>query len=349
MKLRYETRIGLLAAICIAGLVWGYNFLKGRNLLTSARTFTAVYANVDLLSESSPVLLNGLQVGVIVDMYYANPEAMDSITVVMTIDREFLIPSTAVAVIIDQGFMGGKAVDLRLGIPCSDEMPCPSEKNRLRGQVQGFLTSVVGSPDEIDVYLEHLKNNVGPIVDSLEARFKGDPSAEGINRTLYELAQTAQNLNALTSSLQGMVERSSSSFVSMTNNLDAITRNVKNNEEAISRLLENTASLTEKLQDLPLDTTFDATNSMLAELELTIKDGRKVLSSIGSVLDTIQNGTGSLGKLLTSDEFYDDLSGMTRAFDSLSTDLQQRPYRYIPLKTRSGIKRKDRKDAQMSK
>lgn len=345
MKLRYETRIGLLAAICIAGLIWGYNFLKGRNLLTSARTFTAVYANVDLLSESSPVLLNGLQVGVVVDMFYANPEQMDSITVVMSVDREFLIPTTAIAVIIDQGFMGGKAIELRLGTPCSPKLPCPTVKGQLRGQIQGFLTSVVGSPEEVDVYLEHLTTNIRPLIDSLEMRLKGDAESEGINRTLYELAQTAQNLNALTSQLNSMVTTSSASFTSIAKNLDAITHNVKENEATITRLLENTANLTENLQALPLDSTFEATNTMISELELAIRDSRGLFSSLGEMLDTINSGSGSIGKLLTSDDFYQDLSSMTRSVDSLTTDLQHRPYRYFPLKSRSGIKRKDRKDA----
>jgi len=345
MKLRYETRIGLLAVICIAGLIWGYNFLKGRNLLTSARFFTAVYSDVDLLTESSPVLLNGMQIGVVVDMYYANPEALDSITVVMTVDREFSVPPTAIAVIIDQGFMGGKAIELKLGIPCSTELPCPKEKGRLRGQVQGFLTSVVGSPEEVDVYLEQVRTNIGPIVDALEERLKGSPDAEGINRTLYELAQTAQNLNNLTESLSSMVSRSSTSFSAMTDNLNAITRNVRDNEASISALLENTANLTEKLQGLPLDSTIEITNAMMAELELAIKDSRNLFTNLGSVLDSVQNGSGSLGKLLAEDGLYNELTAMTSSIDSLTTDLRERPYRYMPLKTRSGTKRRDRKDA----
>lgn len=346
MKLRNETKIGLLAVICIAGLIWGYNFLKGRNLLTSARFYTAEYKDVDFLNESSPVILNGMQVGVVVDMYYKDPENMDMISVEMSIESEYLIPPNTVAVIVDQGFMGGKAIELRTNIPCTSDFPCPQEKNQLRSQTQSFLSSVVGSPTEVDQYLKKVQKNLGPIIDTLENELKGDPEAEGLRRTMYDLAQTARHLNEVTGSLSVLLSRSSSSFVSMAQNLDSITGNISRNEENISRLLNSTAELTTNLKDLPLDTTINATNEMLNELQVTLQESQDAFGRLNSLLAKIDEGEGSLGKLFNDDSFLNQLSDMTTAIDTLAEDFRQRPYRYMPLKTRSGVLKKDHKDAK---
>lgn len=68
-KIRNETKIGLLAIAAIALAIWGFKFLKGQNVLTTSQTYFIRYENVEQLRPSSPVFINGLQVGMVKDMY----------------------------------------------------------------------------------------------------------------------------------------------------------------------------------------------------------------------------------------------------------------------------------------
>src|SRR3546814_5084611 len=63
MKIAKETKIGVLAAVAIAILIIGYNFLKGNNVFSDSQQFYAIYDRVDGLTESKPIYVNGFQVG----------------------------------------------------------------------------------------------------------------------------------------------------------------------------------------------------------------------------------------------------------------------------------------------
>ena len=63
MKFSKELKVGILAVVTIAMLYFGFNFLKGSDLLSSTSTYFVVYDNVDGLTSSNPVTLNGLSVG----------------------------------------------------------------------------------------------------------------------------------------------------------------------------------------------------------------------------------------------------------------------------------------------
>ena len=63
--MKKEVKIGLLALVAILGAVWGYTFLKGRNILTNSYTFYSKFDNIDQLPVSAPVLVSGVQVGTV--------------------------------------------------------------------------------------------------------------------------------------------------------------------------------------------------------------------------------------------------------------------------------------------
>ena len=66
--MRKETKIGLFALITLALAIWGFQYLKGFNILSPKNTVKVVYERVDGLRISTPVLLNGLQVGLVADI-----------------------------------------------------------------------------------------------------------------------------------------------------------------------------------------------------------------------------------------------------------------------------------------
>ena len=63
LKISNETKIGLLAAAAIAVGIWGFQFLKGINVLTASQSFYIRYNDVEGLRPSSPVFISGHQVG----------------------------------------------------------------------------------------------------------------------------------------------------------------------------------------------------------------------------------------------------------------------------------------------
>ena len=119
LKLNNETKVAILAIAAIALGIWGFKFLKGLNILTTSTTIYVRYKRVDQLRPSSPVYIKGFQVGMVKDMYI-DTDNDTTVVAVLNIDRGVNVPKDAVAVIVGESLMGGKAVDLQFHHPCTD-------------------------------------------------------------------------------------------------------------------------------------------------------------------------------------------------------------------------------------
>lgn len=56
------------------------------------------------------------------------------------------------------------------------------------------------------------------------------------------------------------------------------------------------------------------------------------LNSLASVLQKVDNGTGTLGRLVNDSSLYRDLSQAAREVAGLAADVKQRPGRYVSIK-----------------
>jgi phospholipid/cholesterol/gamma-HCH transport system substrate-binding protein len=50
-----EIKIGVLTFVVMVTMIWGYTFLKGRNLLSTSNELYSTYEDVTDLNVSSPV------------------------------------------------------------------------------------------------------------------------------------------------------------------------------------------------------------------------------------------------------------------------------------------------------
>ena len=68
MKLSREIKTAILVIASIVLFIWGYSFLKGKELFANYKTFYVTYTNVEGLVKSAPVTLNGLAIGKVNDI-----------------------------------------------------------------------------------------------------------------------------------------------------------------------------------------------------------------------------------------------------------------------------------------
>ena len=112
MKLANETKIGVLAAVAIAILIIGYNFLKGNDIFSSSQQFYAVYDRVDGLTESKPIFVNGYQIGRVAKLELLPDKR---IRATLEIQKELPIPANTIAEIQSTDLLGSKAIYFVLG------------------------------------------------------------------------------------------------------------------------------------------------------------------------------------------------------------------------------------------
>ncbi len=318
-----ETKIGILAVLAIAGLVWGYKFLKGKNLLSRAQTFYAVYDNVDNLPLSSPVLINGLQVGTVQDQYL-NPLNPEEIIVVLDVNRDIRLPKNTVAMMQTTSFLGNKSVSLIYKGLCTSD--CAVSGDTLAGKYAGLVETML-PPETLNQYIGQLRESLGGILDTLGSRFSGDDTEAA--RTVRDVRVTIANLRGITDKLNVLLAGASQDMTAITRNLNALSANLKDNNGRINGILENTEALTADLRNAGISETVKSTNQAVQSMDNTLAGITKATAELQELLTGINDGKGTLGLLAKDPALYQNLQKTSRNLDLLLQDLRLNPKRYI--------------------
>lgn len=296
MKLTREVKTGILAIGAILLFIFGYSFLKGTNLFQDSRIFYVKYQNVEGLAKSAPVTINGLTVGKVNDIGFASKDG--GLIVKFTLDSDFAFSKNSMVKIYSTGLIGGKSLGI---FPEYNAKNLAKSGDTLRGEIDlGMLDAV--------------SKTLGPLQNKLTATLTSvDTLLAGFNEILNEESRTnlqaaIKNLNATMSSLN----RASGELNSL----------LVNNSSKLDRTFTN-------LDDMAAN--FSKLSDSLAQLEVgqLVSDLEKVVSGFDAIVTKIDNGEGSVGKLINDDKLYDNLEGASRQLEQLLQDLKLNPKRYV--------------------
>lgn len=336
--MKYEIKIAILAIITMALSFWGYTFIKGKNLLSKSNVFYVEYSDVGMMLASTPVLKNGFQVGTVVELFLkpGNPEI---VVAKLDIRKEIKVPKDALAVILTTGIMGGKAVALEYTEECSGEN-CAKSGDYLKGTSKGMLGSMM-EPEELTEYTDALSEGMGKVLDALNEKLTDPNSDQLIAKTMNDLQQTMANLNSATQRLDNLLAGTSNNLRLTTANIEKITKSLSENTSRIESILANADKLS---GDMAGGVVTDAQQA-IQSIQTTINALNPAIADLSSIVNKINQGEGSLGKLIGEDSLYTNISEMSTQLDSVLNDLQARPYRYIPFKSRNKVLKYDKKDS----
>jgi phospholipid/cholesterol/gamma-HCH transport system substrate-binding protein len=318
-----ETKVGILAIFTIAIGIWGYMFLKGRNIMSREKIIYTEFDNVKKLEESSPVLLNGYQVGVVSSISMKDDDA-HRVLVAMTLKRDIKVPKNAIAALVSDNLMGGPTLQLFFDKPCTTG-DCVETGDYLKGITRGFLNSMA-TPEEIDLYMSKLRNNIVPIMDSLDYSFRQSDSEVG--KTLRDVQKTVANLQATTLALNKLMVASAIGISGTVKHLEGITANLEASNAEIKSTLSNANAFSAQLKGLDLQKTVGGANEAMASVKATLATTETAIAGLNTIINKIKAGEGTIGALLNDDKTAKQLSEALFSIDRLSKDLTLHPKRY---------------------
>ena len=323
-----EIKIGILTFLVLVTMIWGYTFLKGRNLLTTSNELFTTYSDVTDLNVSSPVLVNGYKIGTVtkISLNKADVKKMD---VFYLIDSDYKIPKNAVASMKSLGFVDGKGIFLEFDKECSGA-DCALDGDEIKGISVGLLGSMIGT-NEISEYSSELTKSVKAIIADIGK--EGQPGS--INNTVRQMEIISKNLADLTASTNLLITKSSANLYKTVENMASISGNIANNNKKIEGMLTNLDKITADISKANIGTTMtktnevlDASKSTIAELKTTLVTTNNTMKDLSDVLAKVQKGEGSLAKLMNDKKLYDNLEASTKNLNLLMQDLRLNPKRY---------------------
>lgn len=323
-----EIKIGLLTFIVLITMIWGYTFLKGRNLLSAANTLYSTFPDVSDLNVSSPVLVNGYKIGTVTKIKL-NSKDVKKMDVYYLIDSDYKIPKNAVANLKSLGFVEGRGIFLEFEKECSGP-DCAKNGDELESKSVGLIGSILGT-DDISQYSSELTNAVRSIVANIGKEGEAGP----INETVRQLEVISKNLAAVTATTNNLMASSSTNLKKTIDNMSAVTNALARSNQKIEAMISNIEKITGDIAKSDLDKTLgktnetlDASKSTIAELKTTLTTANTTMKDLSEVLHKAQKGDGSLAMLMNDKKLYSNMEATTRNLNLLLQDLRLNPKRY---------------------
>jgi phospholipid/cholesterol/gamma-HCH transport system substrate-binding protein len=296
--------------IVIAGVLW----LKSSTLTRSMAEYTVMFPNIGMLSEGDPVMVNGVRKGMVGKINLVGAR----VAVVMRLDRAVPLTDSSTITVENIGLMGERI----LGVQLSErgKRVAPSKKGAItyiNGTYDSGLAEAVGMVGAVMNDVRALIAHVAAIVDSTV----GDAA---FYRTFRQIVNRLDTVTVLAQSL------------------------IANNRPKIDRSVNNITTVTNGIKEL-LD-------SNKAQLNTIVSNGTQLSSravaiagkvdslttSLQSIVTKVQQGQGSIGLLMSDEQFYRDLKKSIADLDSLVTQVQSDG---LKLRLKFGFK-KEKKKAQ---
>ncbi len=310
MKFSREFTIGFLFIFATVILVWGFNFLKSKNLFYKEKVLYAVYQNVDGLEPSGPVFINGVRVGQVSKVYF-DPSLNGNIIVKMLFSEPFPIPDNSTARIFSKDLMGSKAVEIVLGTG-----PGIAETgDTLMTSVETSLKDAVNQQIlPLKLKAEDLLSSLDTMVVAIQGVFNKD-IRDDLTASIRSIRSTMSNLENTTQNLDTFVTLQSGRLSSIIYNIDMITKNLNNNSGEINRIIDNLAMVSDTLAR--------------ANIAGVFRNVDNAVSNLADVVEKIDKGDGTLSLLIRDDRLYKELEKSASELNLLLEDIRVNPKRYV--------------------
>ena len=294
MKLSLEVKTAILVILGILFFIFGYNYLKGKNLLEIDNTY---YTSFDFngLKPSSPVTIKGNNIGKITEIKY--DFSTGETRVAFTVNPQLKFSKNSTVRLYQEGLMGGNA----LAIIPAEGGPLAEPGDFIKSDVEKSL-------------VESLSSNFSGLSSDLDSTIKtADSLLLGLNRIVYD--ESHKGLK------NGIFELNKTliAFKELSYNIDGL---VANNDKKIAALLTNFETTSKNLATISED--LEKTN-----LDETVAKLDSALTSLNTIMAGVENGKGSIGKLLNDDKLYNNLEGASKQLEQLLQDFKLNPKRYV--------------------
>lgn len=294
-KLTRELKTGIIAVLAIAIFIWGFSFLKGINLFDNHRIFYAEYDNVQGLEPSAPVTINGLKVGTINDIYF-HPEKEGTLMVKFSLENKIKFSKKSIAQIYSPDFISGKSIKLLTNLSGDNAVTGDTLIGNVETGILGALNDQIAPLQaKVESFIINADSLVGGFNEIFDTKTKSN-----LRESISKLNTTLATFNSVSRSLDGILAKDGK--------IDSILTNA------------NTASI--KLVNLT-----DSLNS--ANLKSTVLKLETTLNSFNDILSSIDEGEGTMGKLLKDEGLYNNLKGASKEMEELLREMKLNPKRFV--------------------
>lgn len=300
MNISSETKVGITVLLAAVAAVVGFRFMSDIPIFSQSQKIQTTFVRADGLGTGSQVFIRGVKVGSVSDVQLTASDSV-SVTIRLDIDRE--LPRGSVAYLTSLGLIEGKSIVIELG---------ESEENiEFGGKIEGAY---------VESMMETLGSRGEDLGDDLSSSFTElNTFLAQLNETLDDearvtLNQTLQNTSQATQQIAGILE---------------------NKQQEIDLAINSGSSMLAQLDTLATDSR-PRVDSLMVSLESNISELEKIRvelegasAGLNEIIEKINTGQGTLGKMVNDPAVYDNLDELTKELNELVKGINEDPGRYL--------------------
>lgn len=282
--------------VAIALLYFGFNFLKGIDFFSTTNKYYAIYQNVDKLTESNQIFLNGYAVGRVSNIEIQ--QSRDRVIVELDIDSDIVLTDSSIAMLNGE-ILGGRFIqlDVRRGGKTLDP------KDTMRSEVAKGI-------------MDFLAQNAQPVASNLTTTLKK------VNELLENLSGNSKRLDTLFAGLQSTPRLLNKTLTTANTNIDDLGANFKTVATNLNGTLEELKPTIANLHVV-------SDSLKMMQLNGTVKKAQESLTKLNETLARLNKGDNTASKLLTEDTLYVNLNRMLQSIDSLAKHFNNNPRHFL--------------------
>lgn len=299
-KISNELKIGLTVLVAVVVAFIGFRIMKDMPLFKSSTTMYTKFSKVNGLLPGNLVNVNGYKIGSVKKMEITST---DSVLVTLNLEEGYNIPVGSKAVLKSSGLLGNKFIEINK----SDRKEFIEDGGTIKGVYeQGMMDTFADKGAKLSDDITSSVNGIEELVNNLNQTLNDD-NKDDISAILNELRSTTESLSSLVNRRQTDLD---TMIVAAKNTLTSVEDLSSDNKEELSNMIRNLESTSMEMESLSKG--LNQTNTTLSE-----------------VLDKINRGDGTLGKLLNDPSLYQNMDSLSVNLNSLIRNINDDPGRYL--------------------
>lgn len=294
--MRQETRVGLFILVAIGTFLYlSINIRAIRLDKDQYNIFRTYFDDISGLAVKAPVKIAGVEVGWLEEVKLQSDGKAE---LLMRLHKNIRLAKNAYAMIHQDGLIGTKNLEIDPGDPSTGFL------------VPGSSLSMPGkTPASVGELLDQfhtIATTVQDIASSIKSVFASRKGEENMRNALNSISAASDRIADFSDVLLRTMKKNE-------DNLNSIFVDVKDSANSLKLAIPAIKDDVHNFAD-NLGKTSKSANEAFEHVGDAAIQGRETLREAGEVVEKINNGKGTIGKLVNEDETYSDLKKTIRGF-----------------------------------
>ncbi len=300
MKLSNEVKVGITVFLAFTVAIIGFRFMRDVPIFRQSMEISTTFDRADGISNGSLVYIKGVRVGSVNRIQLTRD---NNVSVSMRIDTDIPIPDNSTARLTSLGIVEGKSIVIDLGTSGRYLV----SGDQIAGMYEETMMEVLGQ--------------------------KGEELGDDVSNAIFELNQFLRQLNAtLDDDTRASLDQTLRSTQEVTGTVAEILQGKK---DEIDQAIVSGSQMISQLDTLVTENR-PRVDSLMASLEENVNELARVraevetaTANLNNILEKIDHGEGTLGKLINDPSMYENLDSLTIELNNLVKGINENPGRYL--------------------